>query len=380
MKNRLNLLMYLFSASVILSAVSCKTEKKAKFTPLDKSKFESTFNGKPVGLYNLENKNGLMVQITNYGARMVTLWVPDRDGNFADIITGYDTIADYFKDGNYFDGIVGRYANRIAKGKFTLNGVEYTLPINSAPNMLHGGIEGFDKKVWDVLKNTEDSLVLTYTSVDGEEGFPGNLTATVTYSLNDSNELRIDYQAVTDAPTVVNLTSHGFYNLAGYNDGDILNHILMINADKYTPVDSNFIPTGEIADVAGTPLDFRTPTAIGARIGDDNIQLKYGLGYDHNWVLNKKDSEMSLACRLEEPVSGRVMEIYTTEPGLQFYTGNFLDGSIIGKNGVAYKYRQSVCLETQHFPDSPNHDNFPSTVLNPGEKYQTSTFHKFLVK
>lgn len=380
MKNRLNVFMYFLTASILLIGAGCSTEKKPTFTPLETSKFVTTVDGKPIALFNLENKNGLMVQITNYGGRMAALWVPDRNGNFNDILTGYDTIEGFLKDTNYFNGIIGRYANRIAFGKFTLDGVEYTLPINSPPNTLHGGKRGFDKKIWDVLKSTKDTLVLTYTSVDGEEGFPGTLTATVTYSLNDSNELRIDYLAVTDAPTVVNLTSHGFYNLGGYGDGDILGHILMINADKYTPVDSNFIPTGEFADVTGTPFDFRTPVTVGERIGEDNTQLKYGMGYDHNWVLNKNGKEMSLACRIEEPVSGRVMEIYTDQPGIQVYSGNFLDGSVVGKNGVAYKYRHSICMETQHFPDSPNHPNFPSTVLRPGEKYQTSTIEKFMVK
>ncbi len=380
MKNRLSVLMYYFTASLLLIAASCSTEKKANFTPLDTSKFVANVDGKPISLFNLENKNGLMVQITNYGGRMAALWVPDRNGNFADILTGYDTISGFLNDTNYFNGIIGRYANRIANGKFALDGVEYTLPINSAPNTLHGGKRGFDKKIWDVVKNTKDSLVLTYTSVAGEEGFPGTLKAQVIYSLNDSNELRIDYSAETDAPTVVNLTSHGFYNLAGYNDGDILGHILMINADKYTPVDSNFIPTGEIADVTGTPFDFRTPTPVGARIGEDNIQLNYGMGYDHNWVLNKMGDEISLACRIEEPVSGRVMEIYTDQPGIQVYSGNFLNGTVVGKNGVTYQHRQSICMETQHYPDSPNHENFPSTVLRPGEKYQTSTIEKFLVK
>src|SRR4030042_5403884 len=321
-----------------------------------------------------------MVQITNYGGRIASLWVPDRDGNFRDIVTGYDSIEGFVKNTNYFNGIIGRYGNRIAKGKFSLNGKEYTLAINNAPNSLHGGNVGFDHVIWNVEKSTEDSLVLFYLSPDGEESYPGNLSATVIYSLNDSNEFKIDYHAEADAPTVINLTNHAYFNLAGHDNGDILGHLLMINANQYTPVDSTLIQTGEIADVAGTPFDFRTPTATGDRINADDQQIKYGMGYDHNWVLNKAGNEMSLAAKVEEPVSGRVMEIYTTEPGIQFYAGNFLDGSIIGKDSTTYKHRHALCLETQHFPDSPNHENFPSTVLNPGQTYQTSTIHKFLCK
>lgn len=360
--------------------ISCKPEKKAKFIPLDKAKFEVAINGKPVSLYNLENKNGLMVQITNYGGRIAALWVPDRDGNFDDIITGYDSINGFINNTNYFNGIIGRYGNRIAKGKFILNNKEYSLAINNAPNSLHGGTIGFDHVVWNVEKSVKDSLILTYLSVDGEEGYPGNLAVKVIYSLNDKNEFKIDYFAEADAPTVVNLTNHAYFNLAGHDIADILEHTLMINADRYTPVDSTLIPTGEIVVVAETPFDFTTPTPIGDRINADNQQIKFGMGYDHNWVLNKAGNEMSLAASLEEPESGRIMEIYTNEPGIQFYSGNFLDGTITGKGGVIYKHRQALCLETQHFPDSPNQNIFPSTVLNPGEKYITSTIHKFSVK
>jgi aldose 1-epimerase len=380
MKKELNFLIVILSGVILILITSCKSESKMKYTPLDKSKFETTLNGKKVDLFNLENKNGLMAQITNYGGRIAALWVPDKDGNFRDIVTGYDSIDGFINNTNYFNGIIGRYGNRIAKGKFTLNGKEYTLAINNPPNALHGGLVGFDHVVWNVEKNTKDSLVLTYVSPDGEEGFPGNLSVRVTYSLNDSNEFRIDYHAVTDAPTVINLTNHAYFNLAGHGNGDILGHILTINADKFTPVDSTLIPTGVIEDVTGTPFDFRTPTAIGDRINSDDQQIKFGMGYDHNWVLNKTGNEMSLAARVEEPVSGRIMEIYTKEPGIQFYTGNFLDGTITGKDSTIYNYRQAFCLETQHFPDSPNHENFPSTVLNPGEIYQTSTIHKFLTK
>lgn len=379
MNKKANALMILVPTALVILITSCKSESKMKYTPLNRAKFETTLDGKQVGLYNLENNNGLMVQITNYGGRIAALWVPDRDGNFSDIVTGYDSIDGFIHNTSYFNGIIGRYGNRIAKGKFTLNGKEYTLAINNAPNALHGGDVGFDHVVWNVEKSTEDSLVLTYLSQDGEEGYPGNLAVQVIYSLNDSNELKIDYFAETDAPTVVNLTNHAYFNLAGHDKGDILDHILMINADSYTPVDSTLIPTGMIEDVTGTPLDFRTPVAIGDRIDADDQQIRYGMGYDHNWVLNKAGDEMSLAAKVEEPVSGRVMEIYTNEPGIQFYAGNFLDGTITGKDSTAYQHRHAFCLETQHYPDSPNHENFPSTVMNPGETYRTSTIHKFLV-
>ncbi|MBN2214800.1 MAG: galactose mutarotase [Bacteroidales bacterium] len=368
------------SVMILILVTSCKSESKFKFIPLDKAEYETTIDGKKVGLFNLENKNGLTVQITNYGGRIAALWVPDRDGNFKDIVTGYDSIEGFIGNTNYFNGIIGRYGNRIARGKFTLNAKEYSLAINNAPNSLHGGNVGFDHAVWNVERSTKDSLILTYLSPDGEEGYPGNLSVKVIYSLNDSNELKIDYQAETDAPTVVNLTNHAYFNLAGHDNGDILGHILMINADKFTPVDSTLIPTGEITDVAGTPFDFRIPAAIGERINADDRQIKYGMGYDHNWVLKKTGNEMSLAAKVEEPVSGRVMEIYTTEPGIQFYAGNFLDGTIMGKDSTSYKYRHAFCLETQHFPDSPNQEDFPSTVLNPGETYRTSTIHKFMCK
>ncbi len=371
----------LFNMAVfcILFLSSCEPSGD-KVVGLDPSKFETTIDGKPVGLYNLENKNGVLIQITNFGGRIVSLWVPDKEGNFADVVTGYDSIGGFVTDSSYFGALIGRYGNRIANGKFTLNGVEYTLPANNAPNSLHGGEKGFDKVVWDVKKNTKDTLVLTYLSKDGEEGYPGNLSVKVIYSLNDNNELKIDYFAETDAPTIVNLTNHAYFNLAGHDSGDILDQILMINADKFTPVDSTLIPTGELRDVAGTPMDFRTPTAIGDRIDDDDQQIENGKGYDHNWVLNQPGNDMILAARAEDPESGRVLEVYTTEPGLQCYTGNFLDGSKIGKNGVPYEHRSAFCLETQHFPDSPNRDNFPSTVLNPGEKYETTIIYKFLVK
>lgn len=364
---------------LILLMTNCKT-KKMETLIVDAKNFDTIIDGKNVALYTLENDNGMIVQITNYGGRIVTLIVPDKEGKKADVVTGYDNIQGYVNDKSFFGGIIGRYGNRIGKGKFVIDGKEYQLPLNDGPNSLHGGMKGFDHKVWDVVKATKDSLVLQYLSVDGEEGYPGNLKVEVIYSLNNNNELKIDYKAETDAPTVVNLTNHAYFNLSGHDNGDILGHLLMINASKITPVDSTLIPTGEFMNVEGTPFDFKKLQAIGSRINDDHIQLKYGKGYDHNWVLDKNGNEMSLAAELVDTVSGRVMEVYTTEPGIQFYSGNFLDGTVIGKKGVSYKYRHALCLETQHFPDSPNKPNFPSTILRPGEMYKTSTIYKFSVR
>jgi len=362
-----------------LFLTNCKT-KKMETLKVDPKNFDTVIDGKQVALYTLENDNGIIVQITNYGGRIVSLIVPDKNGNKADIVTGYDNIKGYVNDKSFFGGIIGRYGNRIGKGKFVIDGKEYQLPLNDGPNSLHGGLKGFDYKVWDVVKATKDSLVLQYISVDGEEGYPGNLKVEVIYSINNNNELKIDYKAETDATTVVNLTNHAYFNLSGHDNGDILGHLLMINGSKITPVDSTLIPTGEFMNVEGTPFDFRKLQPIGARINDDHIQIKYGKGYDHNWVLDKDSNEMSLAAELVDTISGRVMEVYTTEPGIQFYSGNFLDGTIVGKNGISYKYRHALCLETQHFPDSPNKPSFPSTILRPGEVYKSTTIYKFSVK
>jgi len=342
-----------------------------------------TVDGKQVFLYALTNGKGMEAHITNYGGIVVTLVVPDRSGKPGDIVLGYDSLSSYRKATPYFGAIVGRYGNRIGKAKFTLDGREYTLKANDGPNTLHGGLRGFDKVVWDADESTPPTqpvLKLTYVSPDGEEGFPGTLTATVTYTLTDSNELRIDYAATTDRPTVANLTHHSYFNLAGAGSGDILSHELMLNADRFTPIDSGLITTGELRSVEGTPMDFRTPTAIGARIGAKDDQLRYGRGYDHNWVLNRTGDGLSLAARVFEATSGRVMEVWTTQPGIQFYSGNFLDGSNIGKGGKAYAYRTGLCLETQHFPDSPNKPEFPSTVLRPGEKFTSTTVYRFLTR
>jgi len=340
-------------------------------------------DGKQVFLYALSNGKGMEARITNYGGIVVSLVVPDRANAPGDVVLGYDSLSSYLKATPYFGAIVGRYGNRIGKAKFTLDGKEYTLKANDGPNTLHGGLKGFDKVVWtpdESTPSTEPVLRLTYVSPDGEEGYPGTLTATVTYTLTDSNELRIDYAATTDKPTVLNLTHHSYFNLAGAGSGDILSHELMLNADRFTPIDSGLITTGELRSVEGTPMDFRTPTAIGARIGAKDEQLRLGRGYDHNWVLNRTGDGLSLAARVFEPKSGRVMEVWTTQPGIQFYTGNFLDGSNVGKGGKVYAYRTGLCLETQHFPDSPNKPQFPSTVLRPGEKFASTTVYRFMTR
>lgn len=341
-------------------------------------------DGNEVSLYTLTNKSGLVAKITNYGGIMTELWLPDKNGQLADCVLGYDTVDEYVKNNPYFGALIGRYGNRIGKGKFTLEGKEYTLAQNNNGNHLHGGIKGFDKVIWKAKEiKTKDSvgLELKYLSKDGEEGYPGNLKVKVVYMLTDSNELTIEYEAATDKATVANLTQHNYYNLGGHVSGTILNHQLMLNSNRFTPTDSGLIPTGQILPVDGTPMDFRKPTAIGERVNADYEPLKFGGGYDHNWILTKKTKgEMSLAAKVYEPTSGRTMEIWTEEPAIQFYCGNFLDGTNIGKGGVAYQHRTGFCLETQHYPDSPNHPNFPSTALLPKQKYHTKTVHKFYIQ
>lgn len=329
-------------------------------------------------LYTLTNSNGVETSITNYGGRVVTLKVPDRAGKFADVVLGFDSLDPYLGNSPYFGALIGRYGNRIGKARFTLDGKEYKLAANNGPNALHGGVVGFDKVLWKGEEGTgeEPSLKLTYLSKDGEEGYPGNLSVTVVYTLTDRNELRIDYEAATDQDTVLNLTNHSYFNLAGEGVGDILGHEIMINADRFTPIDSGLIPTGELKPVKGTPFDFTKSTAIGARINDKDQQIQFGKGYDHNFVLNGGGG-LTLAARVVEPHSGRIMEVLTTQPGVQFYTGNFLDGSVKGKGGKAYPYRSAFCLETQHFPDSPNKPGFPSVVLKPGEKFTSTTVYRF---
>lgn len=346
-----------------------------------KSSFGKTPDGEQVELYLLTNKNGIEAAITNYGGAVVSLKVPDRSGKLGDVVLGYDSVDGYVSDKSYFGAIIGRYGNRIGHAQFSIDGKTYTLAKNNGENSLHGGIKGFNKAVWSakpIASKGGQALELTYLSKDGEEGFPGNLHVRVVYTLTDSNELKIDYSATTDKKTVVNLTNHSYFNLAGPGSGDILGHVLMIEADKFTPVDSTLIPTGELRDVEGTPFDFRKATAIGARIDSKDEQIKLGGGYDHNFVLRRNMGDpISLAARVVEPTTGRVLEVWTTEPGVQFYTGNFLDGSAHGKGGAAYPKRSAFCLETQHFPDSPNQPKFPSAVLSPGERYHTTTIYKF---
>jgi aldose 1-epimerase len=352
---------------------------------VSKTTTKAMFQGKPVELATLKNSHGLEVQAINYGGIITAIKVPDKSGAVADVVLGFDRPETYWAEPTppYFGAIVGRYGNRIAKGQFTLGGTTYKLATNNGANHLHGGVRGFDKVLWDMAtKDTAEgsSVILTRTSPDGEEGYPGNLHATVTYTLTEKNELIVEYRATTDKATPINLTQHTYFNLAGEGSGDILGHQLMINADRYTPVDDTLIPTGELAPVSGTPFDFRQPTAVGARIDADHPQLKAGKGYDHNFVLNKKGPGLQLAARLTDPKSGRTLEVSTTEPGVQFYTGNFLDGTIKGKGGHVYALRGALCLETQHFPDSPNKKAFPSTILQPGKVYSSKTVMTFSAK
>jgi|SRR5215217_2405158 len=345
---------------------------------IEKQPFGKTENLTPVDLYTLTNDKGVEARITTYGGIVVSLKVPDRIGRLGDVVLGYDNLEGYLTDSPYFGALIGRYGNRIAKGSFQLGGTPYQLAQNNGDNHLHGGVVGFDKVIWKAKAlwgEDEVGLQLTYLSHDGEEGYPGNLSVTVVYTLTNNNALKIDYSATTDKKTIANLTNHSYFNLAG--TGDILGHELMLKADRFTPVDKGLIPTGELSSVEGTPMDFTKPTAIGARINQNDEQLIYGLGYDHNWVLNNSGGKLALAAKIFEPISGRVMKVYTTQPGIQFYSGNFLDGSITGKNGEIYYKHFGFCLETQHFPDSPNHSNFPSTSLNPGQRYKQTTIYKF---
>ncbi len=370
----------IFFLMALLVLFSC-TESHKLPALVDEAKFKTEHDGKPVDLYTLKNENGMVVQITNFGAKVVSIFTPDKNGNFGDIVLGFDSAEDYFNTKEiYFGATIGRYGNRIGNAQFSINDTLYNLVKNDGKNALHGGLKGFNAVVWDANKINDKTLELKYLSPDGEEGYPGNLNVKVVYTLTDANELKIEYFATTDKATPVNLTNHSFFNLEGAGSGDVNNEILQINADYYTLVDSGLIPTGEIASVEGTPLDFRNPTSIGARIGDDFEQLKLGHGYDHNWVLNKAESGLNFAAKVVDPVSGRTLEVYTNEPGIQFYGGNFLDGTVTGKGGKKYVYRSALCLETQHFPDSPNKPNFPSTILKPGDKYYSICIYKFGVE
>lgn len=344
------------------------------------SPFESTIDGKQVKLFTLKNNKGMEVQLTNYGASIVSLKVPDKQGVVEDVVLGYDNIQGYVNGKSYFGCVAGRYANRIAQAKFSLDGKTYSLAANNGVNSLHGGVKGFDKQVWDAVQDG-NSVTFTYVSADGEEGYPGKLTVTLTYRLDSNeNKLQLQYGATTDQATVLNLANHSYFNLEGQGKGSILDHEIMINAMAITPVDSTLIPTGDLKKVAGTAFDFTQPAKIGARINDTaDVQIRYGLGYDHNFVLAPSNGALRLAARVVAPISGRTMEVLTTEPGIQFYTGNFLNGSEKGKGSV-YGHRSGFCLETQHFPDSPNQPAFPSTVLKPGEAFQSTTVFAFGVR
>jgi aldose 1-epimerase len=338
-------------------------------------------DGTHITLYTLRNANGAEVSICNYGGIVTSLKVPDRNGQFGDVVLGFDDLADYIKSSPFFGALIGRYGNRIGKAQFMLDGTKYTLATNNGPNTLHGGVKGFDKVVWQGRSfESKDgpSLELTYLSKDGEEGFPGNLSVRAVYTLTEDNALKLVFTATTDKDTVVNLTHHSYFNLAG--KGDILNHVVMINADKFTPVDSTLIPTGVLQPVDGTPFDFRTPTAVGARIGQDNEQLKFGNGYDHNWCINGSAGTVRLMARVYDPTSGRVLEVSSSSPGMQFYSGNFLDGTLTGKGGWVYKFRDAFCMEPQDYPDSPNKPNFPSAELKSGQVYQNTLIYRFSVR
>lgn len=355
---------------------SCNMENEIKL--LNKSDFQKNINGAKTDLFVLRNKNGIISEITNYGARVVSLWVPDINGTFDDIVLGCATLDEYINiKERYFGATIGRYANRIKNGKFKINNKDFILNKNNGPNHLHGGNIGYNDVVWQANQLNKQTIEFKYLSKNMEEGYPGNLNVKVIYHLSDQNELKIEYFANTDKTTYVNITHHSFFNLLGAGNGDINNHLLYINAESFTPIDSELIPTGKIELVKGTPFDFNTSTKIGKRLNDNNEQLKFGNGYDHNFVLNNSNSKDILAARVIEKKYGRILEVYTNEPGIQLYGGNFLDGKTIGKQSKAYNYRSAFCLETQHFPDSPNNPNFPNTLLKPTENYYSICIYKF---
>ena len=365
-------------AALLMAACTPKAEQ-ATDSGLLQSKFRTEVDGKKTGLFTLRNKNNMEVCITNFGGRIVSVMVPDKDGQMRDVVLGFDSIQDYISKPSDFGASIGRYANRINQGKFTLDGVEYQLPRNNYGHCLHGGPQGFQYRVFDAVQPNLQEVELTYVAKDGEEGFPGNITCKVLMKLTDDNAIDIRYEAETDKPTIVNMTNHSYFNLDG-DAGSNADHLLTVDADYYTPVDSTFMTTGEIASVEGTPMDFRTPVPVGTRINDyDFVQLKNGNGYDHNWILNAKGDINRKAASLKSPKTGIVLDVYTNEPGVQVYAGNFLDGSLTGKKGITYNQRASVCLETQKYPDTPNKPEWPSAVLRPGEKYMSRCIFKFSV-
>lgn len=365
-------------AALLMAACTPKAEKATE-SGLLQSKFQTEVDGKKTDLFTLRNKNNMEVCITNFGGRIVSVMVPDKDGHMRDVVLGFDSIQDYISKPSDFGASIGRYANRINQGKFTLDGVEYQLPRNNYGHCLHGGPQGFQYRVFDAVQPNPQEVELTYVAKDGEEGFPGNITCKVLMKLTDDNAIDIRYEAETDKPTIVNMTNHSYFNLDG-DAGSNADHLLTVDADYYTPVDSTFMTTGEIASVEGTPMDFRTPTPVGARINDYAfVQLKNGNGYDHNWILNTKGDINRKAASLKSPKTGIVLDVYTNEPGVQVYAGNFLDGSLTGKKGITYNQRASVCLETQKYPDTPNKSEWPSAVLRPGEKYMSQCIFKFSV-
>jgi len=381
---KLNQLIWLLATVAVVGCTQKQKEapvEQETLSGLKKSDFQSVVNGDSTNLYVLTNANGVEVTLTNYGGRIVSVMVPDRDGNMKDVVLGFDNINDYVNVDNNFGATIGRYGNRIAKGKITVEGVEYQLPLNNFGHTLHGGPEGFDKKVFKAEQINNQAVAFSYLSKDGEANFPGNLDVKVTMTLTDDNAIDLQYEATTDKETVVNLTNHSYFNLSGDANNTILNDSLTIYADAFTPVDTTFMTTGEIAPVEGTPMDFRTPTVVGARINDyDYAQLKNGDGYDHNWVLNAKGDVTQLAASVYAPATGIQLDVFTDEPGVQVYTGNFLDGTVTGKNGAVYAKRNAICLETQKYPDSPNKADWPSPYLKPGEKYTSRCIYKFSVK
>ena len=365
------LLILLFLCSAVAAQAQATVTKES---------FGKTAAGENVDIYTLRNTHGVEAKIMNYGGILVSLKVPDKNGKFDDVVLGFNDLDSYLKGHPYFGALIGRYGNRIAKGRFTLNGTEYKLAVNNGENHLHGGIKGFDKVVWtgrESKTKAGPAVVLTYLSKDGEEGYPGNLNVTVVYTLTNNNELKIDYSATTDKDTVLNLTHHSYFNLAGEGNGDILNHRVTINGNRFLPTDAGSIPTGELRQVAKTPFDFLTAHAIGERINADEEQIKLGNGYDHTWIINGRMGVMRLAATASDPTSGRTMQVWTTEPGVQFYTGNFLDGTLTGKSGKIYQRRFGFCFETQHYPDSPNHPAFPTTTLKKGATFKSSTIYRF---